>query len=149
MKETHCVPKMVEVSLLEVGTVLRLEKGAWLLVEGPRQETTEYAPPPPAPRQADARQTHKSQDAWIQKRRSPNYKPISSGGRVERLNRKKKLITNFVASTRIQNKLDSEQFESTTSWIQNKLDPEQAGSRTSWIQKSYSRGPSLVRCLAR
>ena len=49
MKETHCVPKMVEVSLLEVGTVLRLEKGAWLMVEGPRQATTEYAPPPPPP----------------------------------------------------------------------------------------------------
>ena len=38
---------MLEVSLLGVGTVLRLERDAWSMVKRLRQATNEYAPPPP------------------------------------------------------------------------------------------------------
>ena len=38
--------QMLEVSLLGVGTVLRLERNAPSMVKGPRQATNEYAPPP-------------------------------------------------------------------------------------------------------
>ena len=38
---------MLEVSLLGVGTVLRLERDAWSMVKRPRQATNEYAPSPP------------------------------------------------------------------------------------------------------
>ena len=37
---------MLEVSLLGVGTVLRLERNAWSKVKRLRQATNEYAPPP-------------------------------------------------------------------------------------------------------
>ena len=39
---------MLEMSLLGVGTVLRLERDAWLTVNCLRQATNEYAPPPPS-----------------------------------------------------------------------------------------------------
>ena len=39
---------MLEVSLLGVGTVLRLERDAWSMVKWLRQATNEYAPPPPS-----------------------------------------------------------------------------------------------------
>ena len=43
--------QLLEVSLLGVGTVLRLERDAWSKVEGLRQATNEYPPfPPPPPR---------------------------------------------------------------------------------------------------
>ena len=38
--------KMLEVSLLRVETVLRLERDAWPMVKRLRQATNEYAPPP-------------------------------------------------------------------------------------------------------
>ncbi|CAM9392162.1 unnamed protein product, partial [Sphacelaria rigidula] len=38
--------EMLEVSLLGVGTVLRLERDAWSMVKRPRQATNEHAPPP-------------------------------------------------------------------------------------------------------
>ena len=41
--------QMLEVSLLGVGTVLRLQRGAWPMVKSLRQATNEYAatlPPP-------------------------------------------------------------------------------------------------------
>ena len=37
--------KMLEISLLGVGTVLRLERDAWSMVNRLRQATNEYAPP--------------------------------------------------------------------------------------------------------
>ena len=40
---------MLEVFLLGVGTVLRLERDAWSMVKGLRQVTNEYASPPPSP----------------------------------------------------------------------------------------------------
>ena len=40
--------QMLEVSLLGVGTVLRLERDAWSMVKRLRQATNEYALPPPA-----------------------------------------------------------------------------------------------------
>ena len=39
----------LEVSLLGVRTVLRLESDAWSMVKWLRQATNEYAPPPPLP----------------------------------------------------------------------------------------------------
>ena len=43
--------QMLEVSLLEVGTVLRLERNAWSMVKWLRQASNEYAhlPPPRTP----------------------------------------------------------------------------------------------------
>ena len=38
--------QMLEVSLLRVGTVLRLERDAWSMVILLRHATNEYAPPP-------------------------------------------------------------------------------------------------------
>ena len=37
----------LEVSLIGVGTVLRLERDSWSMVKRPRQPTNEYAPPTP------------------------------------------------------------------------------------------------------
>ena len=39
--------RLLEVSLLGVGTVLRLERDAWSMVKWLTQATKEYAPPPP------------------------------------------------------------------------------------------------------
>ena len=39
--------RMLDASLLGVGTVLRLEREAWSMVKRPGQATNEYAPPPP------------------------------------------------------------------------------------------------------
>ena len=38
---------LLEVSLLGVGTMLRLERDAWSIVKRLRQATHEYLPPPP------------------------------------------------------------------------------------------------------
>ena len=38
--------QLLEVSLLGVGAVLRLERDAWSMVKWLRQATNEYAPPP-------------------------------------------------------------------------------------------------------
>ena len=40
---------MIEVSLLGIGTVLRLERDAWSMAKWLRRATKEYAPPPPPP----------------------------------------------------------------------------------------------------
>ena len=45
--------QILEVSLLGVGTVLRLERDAWSMVKWPRQATNEYAPLPPSPSKAN------------------------------------------------------------------------------------------------
>ena len=42
--------QLLEVSLLGVGTVLRLERDTWLMVKWLRQATSEYATPPLPPR---------------------------------------------------------------------------------------------------
>ena len=42
--------QMLEVSLLGVGTVLRLERDAWSMVKCLRQATDKYAPTPTPPR---------------------------------------------------------------------------------------------------
>ena len=39
--------ELLEVSLVGVGTVLRLERDAWSMVKRLRQATNEYAPPHP------------------------------------------------------------------------------------------------------
>ena len=41
--------QMLELSLIGVGTVLRLERDAWSMLKGLRQATNVYAPPPPLP----------------------------------------------------------------------------------------------------
>ena len=42
--------QMLEVSLLRVGTVLRLERDAWSMAKCLRQAANEYAPPPAKPK---------------------------------------------------------------------------------------------------
>ena len=44
---------LLEVSLLGVGTVLRLERDAWSVVKRLRQATNEYAPPSPFANRTD------------------------------------------------------------------------------------------------
>ena len=48
-------PRLGGVSLLGIGTVLRLERDVWSMVKRLRQATNEYAPPPPN----NIRPTHK------------------------------------------------------------------------------------------
>ena len=47
MEKNVMSAQMLEVSLLGVGTVLRLERDAWSMVKWLRQATNEYASPPP------------------------------------------------------------------------------------------------------
>ena len=54
--------QMLEVSLLEVGTVLRLEKDAWSMVKRLRQATNEYALPPPGGDDFRSGVCHKTRD---------------------------------------------------------------------------------------
>ena len=46
MEKSKMIAQRLEVSLLGVGTVLRLERDAWSMVKLLRQATNEYTPPP-------------------------------------------------------------------------------------------------------
>ena len=68
--------QMLEVSLLGVGTVLRLGRDAWSMVKRLRQATNEDPPPPAAPRSASRPFVYPSYpppDAWsVKTRRAPS-----------------------------------------------------------------------------
>ena len=49
MEKSKMIAQRLEVSLLGVGTVLRLERDAWSMVKLLRQATNEYTPPPSPP----------------------------------------------------------------------------------------------------